>query len=275
VGADGGLRVDSQVASQVELQVDWVEMFSSFQGEGPHVGRSTLFVRLGGCDLRCAWCDSPGTWIPPTEARVETERGSGRFEKAESPIAIETLVAHLERLEAGRHRFVSLTGGEPLLQPEAVVALADAAHRLGARVLLETHGLCTEAMAAVAPHVDVVSMDWKLASDVRRASDPKGSTPEPFHDEHARFLEAARAAGEVIVKVVVTADSREEELDEVVRRLAAHPHPPVLVLQPVTPFGAVKERVDPERMLAWQRRAEERLPDVRVIPQTHKQVGVA
>ena len=41
-----------------------VEIFSSVQGEGPHVGQSTLFVRFGECDLRCRWCDSPHTWQP-------------------------------------------------------------------------------------------------------------------------------------------------------------------------------------------------------------------
>jgi organic radical activating enzyme len=41
-----------------------VELFSSVQGEGPHLGTSTLFVRFGVCDLRCAWCDSAQTWAP-------------------------------------------------------------------------------------------------------------------------------------------------------------------------------------------------------------------
>jgi organic radical activating enzyme len=262
------------VADGLELSIDWVEIFSSFQGEGPHVGASTLFVRLGGCDLRCAWCDTPETWIPGERARVETRRGHGELQDEASPASIDVLASHLERLEAGRHRFVSLTGGEPLLQPEAVLALAERVRALGGRVFLETHGLCTEAMAKVAPAIDVVSMDWKLASDVRRASDPKASEPRPFHAEHARFLRAALAADEVYVKVVVTRASRDEELDLVVRRIAEIDPDITLVLQPVTPFGAVKEPVPAERMLAWQRRAEEHLADVRVIPQTHKQVGV-
>ncbi|MGE4653124.1 MAG: 7-carboxy-7-deazaguanine synthase QueE, partial [Myxococcota bacterium] len=50
-----------------------VEVFSSIQGEGPHVGASTVFVRFGGCDLRCAWCDSPHTWLPSKRCRLEVE----------------------------------------------------------------------------------------------------------------------------------------------------------------------------------------------------------
>ncbi len=253
--------------------IDLVEVFSSFQGEGPWVGASTLFVRLGGCDLRCAWCDSPETWIPGRRARIETTPGGGVFEEVESPIAFDALRAWLERLDAGRHRFVALTGGEPLLQPEAVSALARAARALGSRAYLETHGLCTDAMAAVAADIDVVSMDWKLASDVRRASDPKGAPPRPFHDEHARFLAAARSVLGVYVKVVVTPASLDEELDEVCRRMAEIDRAIPLVLQPVTPFGAVESSPDPATLLRWLARCEARLDDVRIIPQTHKTIG--
>jgi len=63
-----------------------VEIFSSIQGEGTYVGATTLFVRLGGCDLRCGWCDSPHTWKPAPECRIEVGRGSGRFETRANPM---------------------------------------------------------------------------------------------------------------------------------------------------------------------------------------------
>ena len=49
-----------------EPRANLVEVFSSFQGEGPLVGASTLFVRFGECDLRCRWCDSTHTWRATT-----------------------------------------------------------------------------------------------------------------------------------------------------------------------------------------------------------------
>ena len=152
-----------------------VEIFSSVQGEGPDVGAATLFVRFGGCDLRCRWCDSAHTWQLAAECRIETARGSGQWRTLPNPLPVEAIVAAAESLDARAHRFVSLTGGEPLLQPAAVQALARALGRLGPAIHLETHGLAGAALGVVVDSIDVVAMDWKLASDVRRATDPPGA----------------------------------------------------------------------------------------------------
>ena len=40
------------------------ETFLSWQGEGVHLGRKAFFIRLQGCPVKCAWCDSASTWHP-------------------------------------------------------------------------------------------------------------------------------------------------------------------------------------------------------------------
>ena len=243
------------------------------QGEGPHLGLRTLFVRLGECNLRCRWCDSPQTWHPARSCRIEEEPGSGRFRSIENPVALQTVVEAAQMLGGQRHAFVSLTGGEPLLQPEAVRALAGALRRLGPRILLETHGALPEALAEVVDEIDVVSMDWKLASEVRRASDPPHGPAAGFEAEHERFLCLARRAPEVVVKIVVTPSSTDAEIDAALDCIA-RVHPEVcLVLQPVTPCGGVEQSVPAERLLTLEARASRRLRHVRVIPQTHKLLG--
>jgi organic radical activating enzyme len=244
------------------------------QGEGPHVGESTLFVRFGECDLRCRWCDSPHTWRPASQCRIQTRRGSAETRTVPNPVPVDEVVAACEALDLAGHRFVSLTGGEPLLQPEAVRALALALRGGGPRILLETHGAAADALASVIDAIDVVSMDWKLASDVRRASDPRQGPVEAFHAEHERFLRLARRAPEVVVKLVVTPASDDAEIDEAAARIAAVDPAVTLVLQPVTPFAGVREAPRPERLLALQARLSRKLADVRVIPQTHKQLGL-
>jgi pyruvate-formate lyase-activating enzyme len=148
------------------------------------------------------------------------------------------------------------------------------------RLLLETHGLAHEALARAIDAVDVVSMDWKLTSDVRRASDPRPGEQqakiESFDADHERFLAivSAHPRASVYVKVVLTPSTRDDELDRVCDGIARIDPDTPLILQPVTPSGPVREAPSAGAMLRWLRRSRERLPDVRVIPQTHKQVGV-
>jgi organic radical activating enzyme len=250
-----------------------VEIFSSIQGEGTHVGATTLFVRFGGCDLRCRWCDSPHTWQQASQCRIEVGRCSGEFETRANPVSVEDVIAAAESLDLSAHEFASLTGGEPLLQPEAVGEFARALRARGPRILLETHGLATDALESVVADIDVVSMDWKLSSDVRRESDPRRGAVESFHTEHEKFAAVARRAPELIVKLVITPASADDEIDEAVARVEASAPEATLVLQPVTPFGAVREAPSAERLLALCARISSRFAKVRVIPQTHKIYG--
>lgn len=94
------------------------ELFHSIAGESSRSGTPALFVRLAGCNLRCAWCDTKKSW----------EKGQ--------VIPLETLVGVLTGKST---RLVVITGGEPLLQP----AVADLCHELidaGKRVQMETNG---------------------------------------------------------------------------------------------------------------------------------------
>ena len=237
------------------------------------MGEPTLFVRFGACDLRCGWCDSPHTWRPARSCRIETERGRARFREVPNPVRVSDALAAAEDLELADHACASLTGGEPLLQPEAVRALAGAIRLRGPRVLLETHGLAVTELEKVVELVDVVSMDWKLASDVRRESDPPGRRAPDFHALHERFLRVARRAPEVVVKVVVTPASEDAEIDALCAAVARVDAATPLVLQPVTPFARVREMPSAERLLELTRRVARTLPAVRLIPQTHRLYG--
>jgi 7-carboxy-7-deazaguanine synthase len=94
------------------------EIFFSIQGEGTRAGRPCAFVRFTGCDLRCGYCDT-----------------AHAFHGGED-LSRPDILAALERYPC---KFVLLTGGEPMLQPE----LPDLARDLLARgyeVAVETHG---------------------------------------------------------------------------------------------------------------------------------------
>ncbi|MBI5367997.1 MAG: 7-carboxy-7-deazaguanine synthase QueE [Planctomycetes bacterium] len=96
------------------------EVFYSLQGEGPSVGRPAVFLRLQGCDVGCAWCDTRYTWDP------------GLGEPLDLP-AIERRIA----AEFGACPLLVVTGGEPLQHPQLGDLLDWAATRF-ARVEIET-----------------------------------------------------------------------------------------------------------------------------------------
>lgn len=103
------------------------DVFASVQGEGDLAGTPMLFVRLAGCNLVCPWCDTTH------EAREE--------------VGTAALVSRLVRDRPPGASWVCLTGGEPLLQPVAVLALG--LREAGFKVALETNGTIDCAPACI------------------------------------------------------------------------------------------------------------------------------
>lgn len=95
------------------------EIFYSIQGESRYAGYPCLFIRLSGCNLRCAYCDARYT-----------------YEEAGQTM---TVAAILEEVRKTPEVIVELTGGEPLLQ-EGIYLLLDRLLADGRTVLLETNG---------------------------------------------------------------------------------------------------------------------------------------
>jgi len=73
-----------------------VEEFFSLQGEGYHTGKAAYFIRIGGCDVGCSWCDSRFSWNPNIHPMVDADE---IIERA---------------LKSGTNSVV-VTGGEPLM----------------------------------------------------------------------------------------------------------------------------------------------------------------
>lgn len=94
------------------------EIFHSIQGESSHAGRPCVFVRLTGCNLRCVWCDTEYAFYEGEDMTIDQV---------------------MERVAAYGCGLVAVTGGEPLMQAEAI----DLLERLlaeGYQVMLETGG---------------------------------------------------------------------------------------------------------------------------------------
>jgi 7-carboxy-7-deazaguanine synthase len=96
-----------------------MEAFYTLQGEGAHQGRAAYFIRLGGCDVGCVWCDVKESWNADAHPQV----------------AIDDMVH-----EASKHpgRLAVVTGGEPLMYN--LDELTRALHAVGFETNIETSG---------------------------------------------------------------------------------------------------------------------------------------
>lgn len=172
------------------------EIFYSLQGEGELTGVPSVFVRTSGCNLRCAWCDTPyASWNPEGDQK-----------------SVEAILKQVQSHIAARH--VVLTGGEPMIAKDLRLLAAEL-RKLGRHITIET-------AATVKPDgiaCDLASMSPKLLN----------SAPDPV--EHATWRkkhEATRWQPDVVrawvdaynyqFKFVV---SRPEDIDELENMLKA------------------------------------------------------
>jgi 7-carboxy-7-deazaguanine synthase len=96
-----------------------MEAFYTLQGEGFHQGRAAYFIRLGGCDVGCVWCDVKESW----DASKHPQQN------------IETIVATAIQFPG---RLAVITGGEPLMHQ--LDELTNALHTAGFETNIETSG---------------------------------------------------------------------------------------------------------------------------------------
>jgi len=218
------------------------EIFLSVQGEGVHVGERTAFVRFYGCVLRCVWCDQP-------EALTHT--GVGRFDVL-TPAEVRDAV-----LSFPDCRRVCLTGGEPVIAPrDALLWLIREWRSRGYWISIETSG------ARVVEELFGLIDFWTVAPKGRSAETFEADVVEAQAGTLRRYVEAVPAERRQFKFVIQT----REDLDDAVRVLDELEYQGAIILQPEY------EKGDGKKIFAWW--PWDRYPEARLIPQTHKMVGM-
>src|SRR5258708_11600445 len=111
------------------------------QGEGALIGKPTVFVRTGGCDFRCSWCDTLHAVLPV-------------YRHDWSPMTPEEILARVEQLTGGVPVLITLSGGNPAIQPLGrLIALGKARKH---RFAMETQGSVADDCFA--------ELDWLVLS---------------------------------------------------------------------------------------------------------------
>ncbi len=196
------------------------EIFYSLQGEGSLVGVPSVFIRTSGCNLRCAWCDTPyASWNPEGKNRT-----------------IDEIIAEVDRHPT---EHVVLTGGEPMI--------AAGLRELAAELKLLGYHLTIETAGTVAPEgiaCDLASLSPKLLNS---APDPVAHAA--WHKRH----EATRWQPEVIrhwldrypyqFKFVVAAPADVDELEGMLKKLGrAIPRHQVLLMPEARTLETMRQR---------------------------------
>jgi len=197
-----------------------IEIYKSLQGESSFAGLPCVFVRLAGCNLRCAWCDSEYTF-----------GGGQKMSAAE-------ILAEVQRLSPNGG-LVEITGGEPMLQERELVPFMQQLVG-GYGVLLETSG---ERPLEMVPR------------EVHKIVDVKC----PGSGEHLRFrLEnLATLTERDEVKFVLSSREDYEYAREFIGKHGLEAGPAAIILSPAFRKGAVGSRstenclLDPRELADW------------------------
>jgi 7-carboxy-7-deazaguanine synthase len=239
---DGGAFSAVKAATAIALEAPVLEIFASRQGEGICVGDPHVFIRFGGCNVACDYCDTPES-IPA---------GSGHSR------VLRDVLGEVRALDPDhRTAAVSLTGGEPLLQVAFLERLIPELRKDGRKIYLETNGILPRALERIVEGCDWIAMDVKPPSAIGRDQ----------WEAHRWFLEMG--GKKIFVKMVLTGSTREEEVRRAVDLISGVRPDIPFVLQPATAWGTATS-IPLARLASWWALATQRLSDVRILPQIHR-----
>lgn len=240
------------------------ELFSSIQGEGPYIGEKHLFVRFCECHRKCIFCDTD-------TQRTKTcmvQMNSKEVEYIENPMSIDVLLELILKIEKNnKNKKISLTGGEPLLQKKFLNKFLPRLIDNNKKIYLETAGDLPQHLESVIEWIDIAAVDIKLSS----VTNEKNKFPL-----HWQFLKCLSDYNiEFFTKIIISDNTDESELMYAangIKKYAGKNN--LLILQPMSLTDKASDIPKIENIIKWQEKLDTVLENVRVIPQTHKMMGV-
>ena len=230
------------------------EIFTSIEGEGIFVGKKTMFIRLSGCHLKCRWCDTK--YALPLDSGTDYQIDE-----------IKDLI--IKELRPFTYK-VNFTGGEPLLQTEAVIELADFIKKqTNLKTYMESSCFDSELFSKVLPYIDICKIEFK--------TDDSNAVEDEEYDNlllnEIRCLELAVESNKATyIKIVVTNSTNLESFKNLVYKISKRIKPSDIlgfIIQPS--FGIDQPTVN--KLLDTYDIVEPMFPEVRIIPQLHKEIG--
>jgi 7-carboxy-7-deazaguanine synthase len=236
-------------------RVQLKEIFTSIEGEGPYFGTKTLFVRMSGCHLRCYWCDT-------TDALAMNSGNSFSVDEAKDLI--------IKELQPNTYK-INFTGGEPLIQHEAVAELAKfMKQNKDIRTYIESSCFDSIRFAKVIPYIDICKIEFKM-------SDSQVVDHKNYNDLLLNEIMCLKIAimqdKATYIKIVVTDSSNIHEFRNLTEKIFEYAEPGNLVGFVIQPcYGANQPGL--EKLLSFYDCVYPIYDEVRIVPQLHKLIGV-
>ena len=231
------------------------EVFTSIEGEGPYFGTKTIFVRMSGCHLSCHWCDT--TYALPKNSGTNLT-----VDEAKDLI--------MKELQPSTYK-INFTGGEPLVQHQAVAELAKfAKQNKGLRTYIESSCFDSLRFSKVLPYIDICKVEFKMSDS--RVVDQDNYSHLLLNQVTCLKLAIVQRK-KTYVKVVVTGSSDINEFNNLVKEIFANTEPGNLVGFVIQPCSGVDEPTI-EKLLSFYDCVYPMYDEVRIIPQLHKLMGV-
>lgn len=210
-----------------------IEKFVSIDGEGPTSGELATFIRFEGCNLRCSWCDTQYSW-----------NGETKYEE-QTPEVI------YDYIKASGTRNVTLTGGEPLIQPGIEKLLEILSQDESLMIHIETNGsvdISPFKQAYPYAHISYI-VDFKL---------PESKMMDQMHLANLSYVEK-----QDVYKFVVAGHKDLEMAYQLIRAYDLT-HKCFVYLSPVT------SHIEPKDMVEFMK--EHQINEVRLQMQLHKMI---
>jgi 7-carboxy-7-deazaguanine synthase len=128
--------MNEAVIETTEQVLPVMEAFYTLQGEGFHQGRAAYFIRLGGCDVGCVWCDVKDSWDAEKHPRLKVVEIIATLKEVTSYQL--KVTDNLQPSTSNLKPIVVVTGGEPLMHD--LTELTKALHEAGFQTNIETSG---------------------------------------------------------------------------------------------------------------------------------------
>ena len=152
--------VDSNIVKLCKLDSGKPEIFVSIQGEGVFAGTPCVFIRLASCNLSCSWCDTKYTW------------DWKNYEYANHVMTLHNDDIY-SMIDEYNLKHVVITGGEPLLQQQALLPLITVLSKNSYTIEIESNGTIEPIM----PIFNLVNQ-WNISPKLSNSGNSQDKNPE-------------------------------------------------------------------------------------------------